>query len=153
MCDVDYLSIADVQDPKTLARYISQRTGVPYPNNSEMMILRKKVKDFFVQHPHLNYSTLCRVADWSVRKRRRFGNAWRVVEAWKWAYEQGAIPEVDEQRHADPKTDRAICEVLAIEKDPAWRLRFQGTQDRRIRRELLKKWTQTRQPQLLMRAG
>lgn len=150
MCDIDYLSITEVSDPITLSRYIQQRTGAPAPTIKEMVMFRKKVSAFFVSYPHLGYPTLCRVADWASRNRRRYATVWHCVNDWKYAYARGAIPEIDDQKHADPKTDQAIGEVLAMEQDPTWRLRFMGTQDRTIRRELLKTWTQTRQPQLSM---
>lgn len=148
MCDIDYLSISEVNDPITLSRYIQQRTGSPAPTFKELMIFRKTVKAFFVKYPHLGYPTLCRVADWGARNRRRYATVGHCVNDWKYAYAKGALPEIDDQKNKDPKTDKAIGEVLAMEQDPTWRMRFMGTQDRKIRRELLKTWTQTRQPQL-----
>lgn len=153
MGELDYVEINQVNDPDVLARYIQQKTGTPWPTWKDRAILRKKCKEFFEHYPHLDYRTLCHVADWCARKKRRFSNVWKVIDAFRFAYEDGALPEVDRGRIADKSTDERIQEALEVETDSMWRSMLIGTQDVNVRKEVLEQWLESRKPLLTSRAS
>lgn len=148
MCDIDYLSTSQVNDPKTLARYIQQQTGTPWATLQDMVLLQKKCKVFFSHYPHLSYETLCHVADWAHRRKRRFSNVWKVVDAFRYAYQDGSLPEVD-ARVPDHKLEEQISEALNVETDSDWRMQLIATRSEKTRREVFSNWQTNRQPQLV----
>jgi hypothetical protein len=148
MCDIDYVSIGEVQDANALARYIEQRTGAPWASIKDMSILRKKCKEFFEHYPHCDWTTLCHVADWCQRKRKRYSHVWKVVDAFRYAYEDGALPEVD-QGYRNRNLEREIADALEQETDRLWRMRLIGTRGIDARKEVLQSWRMKREPQLV----
>lgn len=148
MCDIDYVSIIDVKDPVLLARYIEQRVGTPWATAKDVAILRKKCKEFFEHYPHLTYGALCHAADWAHKKKKRLSHVWKVVDMFRYAYEDGFVPEADRTEIESPIA-MAIDEALAVETDDIWRTRLIATDDAKVRKEVLDRWQTTRRPQLL----
>jgi len=146
---VNFIKSNDVRDAESLARYIQQTVGVPWPTLKDMTVLRRSVNEFFQHYPDLDYLTLCRVADWCRSKKRRFARVWQVVPQFRWAYADGALPEVDQVRHTDVDVEDAIREAVAVETDDVWLDRLVCSQGRSLRREVLERWNQQRRPVLL----
>lgn len=145
---LDYLSVNEVNDPVTLSRYIEQQTGTPWATYQDMALLRKKCKEFFKRYPYLDYSTLCHVADWAHRRKRRYSNVWKIVDSFRYAYEDGALPEVNHRRHNEPDLENGIEEALLIETDRRWRTMLIATDNIKVRKEVLENWRIQRQPLL-----
>lgn len=113
--------VSDAPDPvAAFAEYAQQKLGVPWPTANDMRILRKKVTEFFGHYPRLTITTLCRVVDWAKSRRRRFDRVWKVVEAFRYAYKDGFLPELDPAGR-DEDVETRIAAALAVETDPNWR--------------------------------
>ena len=139
---IDHIDCTAVQDPRTFAEYAEQELGIPWTRQSDMVVLKKKVKEFFAHYPHLDYGTLVHTVAFCKAKKRRFGAVWRVVDQVRWAYEAGFAPEMDTRlQRIDLDMERKITEALQVERDPMWRHRLLGsTGDGR--REVLVAWQQ-----------
>ena len=146
---IDYVSIEQVDSPDLLTRYICQTTGTPWASGRDIGIVRKKCKEFFEQYPYLDYSALCHVADWVARRKKRYSHVWKVIDAFRYAYEDGALPEVDRRTKPDPQIEEEIDRALEVETDRVWRMRLIGTEDVNSRKEVLDAWLTMRKPVLL----
>lgn len=142
-----YIGTVDVTNVETYAQYVQQTTGTPWPSIADMSVLRKKTDEFFMAYPHCDWVTLCHVADWAKRRRRRYASVWRVLAAFPYAWEDGAIPEL--YRITDQTTEAGITEALTIETDYVWRRVLSCTEDGNKRKELLDQWLTTRKPTLV----
>lgn len=92
------LSSDDVNDVKTFVRYAQQAMGAPIPRtNNDWNMIRKKAKEFFEEKPGADWQTLCRVVQWARMKKKRPSAVWKIIDMWKWAWEDGALPELDPQ--------------------------------------------------------
>jgi len=140
----ELLAEGDVHDPEGLARYIQQITGTPWPTLEDMILLKKKCKEFFELYPHVDYVTLCHVANWAKRKKKRFSNVWKCVDAYRWAWEDGAIPEI--ANNCDRQTERLIGDALSVETDELWRNALISTEDGNVRKDLVERWLIRRKP-------
>lgn len=145
---IDSVTIKQVDSPEKLTDYICQTTGTPWATIKDQVLMRKKCNEFFERYPHLDYSTLCHVADWCKRRRRRYSHAWKVVDAFRYAYEDGALPEVDQRVRPEPEVESGIEEALEMETDRIWRMRLIGTDGQKFRREVLEDWLVKRKPKL-----
>lgn len=98
MAPKDWLKVLgpdDVTDARSFAEYCQQTLGAPYPRGKEWATLNTKAKEFFEEKPQATWGTLCRVVMWARMKKKRPSAAWKVVGMWKWAWEDGALPELD----------------------------------------------------------
>lgn len=145
---IDYMTTSKVDSPEKLCDYICQTTGTPWATLKDQFTMRKKCNQFFTQYPHLDYSTLCHVADWCQRRRRRYSHVWKVVDAFRYAYEDGALPEVDRRVLPNLDIESQIVEALNVETDKVWRMRLIGTDGQRFRKEVLEDWLTMREPKL-----
>lgn len=146
---VDYLTHSEVDSPEKLARYIQQTVGTPFPDVKDINQLKKKVKAFFKQYPHLNYTVLCAVADWCARKKRRFARTAYVVDMFRYAYADGALKcELTQEKH-DPFVEEAIEKALKVETDERWQRRLIIPSSARMRREVIDEWDMVRKPLLV----
>jgi hypothetical protein len=94
----DFLKILDpddVVDAESFAAYCQQVLGSAYPKARDLVILRTKLKDFFAEKPEATYYTLCRVVQWARMKKKRPSDSWKVPDMWKWAWQDGALSELD----------------------------------------------------------
>lgn len=132
--------VATAQDPVlAFAEYAQQTLGVPWPTIADLKILRLKINEFFEHYPRLNYFTLCRVVTWAKARHRRFKRVWCVVEAFRDAYLDGALPELD-PNHSEASVEERITAALQVETSQAWRRILIGAQGTTTRREMLAKW-------------
>ena len=146
-----YLAAADVTDAATFAQFAQQNLGTPWATKKDMVLLTKRSNDFFAHYPHCQWDTLCRVVMWAKRKRKRFAYVWQTVDAFRWAWQDGAIPELE--RTVDDAVEDRIKEALTIETTKYWLSLLVGTENRNQRRELIEEWEQERKPQLLADLG
>lgn len=149
MGSLDLVSTGEVTNPDLLARYICQTTGTPWASIKDLCVMKKKCKEFFQHYPHLDYSTLCHVADWAQRRKKRYSHVWKVVDAFRYAYEDGALPEVDNKIQCDAEVEEGIERALEVETDGVWRTQLIATQSVRARKEVLEDWIQMRKPRLV----
>lgn len=138
----DRLGHKDVDDPVSFASYVQQVTGTPYPNGKDMAILRKKLKEFFGQHPHMDYKVLCDTVDWCRSKKRRFAHVWQVVGQFRYAWQAGAIDFSNDPVRA--LVERGIDSALEVEMDREWRSRLayaqSGAQTPEEARKVYEEW-------------
>lgn len=136
--------VATAPDPAfAFAEYVQQVMGVPWPTNNDIVVLRKKVGEFFSHYPNADYYTLCRVVGWCRARRKRFQRVWMVVDCFRDAYVAGALPELDCDRQ-DGDVEAGIAAALDVESDPSWRRRFLACQGPQMRREALDDWLRCR---------
>jgi len=85
----------EVDSPESFAMFVQQKLGTPYPTMKEMNILRKYLKEFFTTYPDLNYSVLVKIVDWCKAKKRRPAHSYQVITYLRYAWRDGAIPDLD----------------------------------------------------------
>lgn len=141
----DRVRPTDVRDVHSYARYVQQTVGVPYCTKADMMMLNKNVREFRDRYPHLEdnpWPTLIRAAQWCRSKRKRPSSVAAVVgRMLAWAWEDGALPELDPTVHRDESVESAISSALQQEVDPKWRDRLIGAEGF-ARGEVLAAWRQ-----------
>lgn len=143
----DRVRACDVHDSKSFGRYVQQTVGVPYFTNADFMMLNKKIKEFKERYPHLAdnpWPTLVRVAQWCRSKRKRPVNVSSVVgNMLAWAWQDGALPELDPTVWRNEVVETGIASALALESDPVWRDRLIGAEGA-ARGEVLNAWQMRR---------
>lgn len=96
------------------------------------MLLNKNIKEFRDRYPHLAdnpWPTLVRAAQWCRSKRKRPTSVGFIVSKMlAWAWQDGALPELDPTLFRDQQVERGIALALEQEKDPAWRDRLIGAE-------------------------
>lgn len=120
---IDRLERHEVTDPVSFAEYVRQETGTPHATGKDMAILRKKLREFFGQYPHLDYAVLVSTVDWCKSKKRRFAHSWQVISQFRYAWKAGALPDFQ----SDPVralVDRGLTKALEKEEDIEWRTRL-----------------------------
>lgn len=133
--------VVDAPDPvNAFAEFAQQRLGVPWPTQRDMAILRKKIGEFFDHYPRLTFHTLCRVVEWARQRRWRFDRVWKVIDAFRRAWTDGAIPELDPAQQRDERLDASIAQALESETDPVWRRWLIGAEGEDARRKVLEDW-------------
>jgi len=138
---VGYLTSSDVNSAETFATYCQQTLGTPYPRGSGIAILRRQCKLFFEQNPSADWQTLCRVADWAKSKKRRPAHAHLLADyLYRYAWQDGHLPELDPGDRRDDDVEAAIQDALEQEKDPQWRYRFVVAEGRDARKAVLDSW-------------
>lgn len=132
------------EDPtRAFAEYVQQTLGVPWPTQRDMVILRKKVNDFFELYPQADYRTLCRVVVFMRSRKRRVSRMWMVVEEFRKAWAAGQLPELDPGYVRDDGIKTLIEEALTVETDPVWRRRLLLAQGPASQREVYVSWQQS----------
>lgn len=131
--------------PVAFASYAQQELGVAYPTVKDMAILRKKIKEFFALYDTADYHTLCRIVFWAKNRKRkkRFNKTWALVEAWRDALAQGALPEL-ERGAVDPGLEAEIQRALEVEQRPEWRRRLLGAAGAEARQKAILDWEASR---------
>lgn len=132
----------DVTDLDSLQRFIMQQLGVGYVTKNDAVIYRKKMNELFEHYPQANIGTMLKVVEWAKTRRRRFSRLFQVVEAVRYAYEDGYLPELDPGNR--PDLDERINEILREEEDPEWRRRLLTAQGETAKTALLDQWQQLR---------
>lgn len=126
------------------SEYAQQTLGVPWPTIKDQMILRKKAKEFFKHYPHTDWRTLCRVVQWAANRKKRYAHVWAIVDAFRYAYKDGALPELDPQNQTNQPVEDQIYEALQHETDEVWRRRLMLAQGVTQQKEVLREWHRTR---------
>lgn len=140
-----YISIDDVDDPLSFARYCQQRLGIPYPTGSRMVALRKNLKEFFANNPRATYGTLARTVEFCQNRNKRYATCVGVISAVGWALKAGYLPELkQESAETDTVLEDAIVSALAVEPDQAWRERLIASRGVDARREVYSQWQMQR---------
>lgn len=130
----------DPDPTRAFAEYCQQTLGVPWPTKKDMIILRKKCKDFFALYPHTDWRTLCRVVVFLRARKRRPSRVWMVVDEFRKAWAAGQIPELNENRGTNEHVEANIAHALETETDPVWRRRLMLAQGPIARREVYREW-------------
>ena len=132
----------DVVDAQSFAAYAQQKLGVPYPTGKDIAILRRQVKQLFEQQPTATWMTLVRTVQWAVEKKKRYARVYTLVGAFRYAYADGYLPELDPKEAVDEDVERGIAEALQIERDATWRRRLIGAQGE-MRATVLNAWRES----------
>lgn len=132
----------DVSDRDSLQQYIEQQLGVGHVTGRDQAAYRKKVDEFFEHYPNASWGTLVRVVDWAKARRKRFARLHAVVEAARYAYADGYLPELDPRNHID--VDAEIIGALKTETDPLWRRRLMVAQGIDAKTMVLEEWQSER---------
>jgi len=133
--------VTSAPDPVVaFAEYVQQKLGVPWPTAKDLAILRKKITEFFAHYPKVTYFTLCRVVEWAKSRHRRYDRVWRVIDAFRYAYSDGVLPELDPDDHADDSVEARITAALADETSPTWRRYLIGASGVSARRQIIEEW-------------
>lgn len=135
---------ADADPVAAFAEFAQQKLGTPRPTLQQMIVLRKRAKEFFVEYPHLDVRTFCRVVDWCKAKKRRPAHAVTIIKWVRYAWADGYLPELDPENQPDEDTDRGIKRALELEDDERWRRRLMLVQGRGDRAEALADWRKQR---------
>jgi hypothetical protein len=132
--------VVNAPDPVVaFAEYVQQKLGVPWPTQKDFAILRHKITEFFEHYPRLNYFTLCRVVDWARSRHRRYDRVWKVVDAFRYAWTDGAIPELAPDQ-TDEGVEARITAALAVETSATWRRCLLGATGAKARRQIIEEW-------------
>jgi hypothetical protein len=132
--------VVNAPDPVVaFAEYVQQKLGVPWPTAKDMNILRSKIKEFFGHYPKLTYFTLCRIVEWARARHRRYDRVWKVIDAFRYAWKDGALPELDPDR-AETTVEERITAALTVETNPMWRRCLIGAAGVEARRRIIDEW-------------
>lgn len=135
--------VAECKDPEwAYAAYCCQLMGIPKPTVKDMATMRSKIRALRDEYPNCSWFTLCRLAQWVKRKKRRVSRVFMVVDKFRDAWADGALPELD--RQVDEDVARLILEGLETEERPKWRARLllaSGSEDPRA---LYEEWLASR---------
>lgn len=121
------------------AEYAQQKLGVPWPTQKDLAILRHKITEFFTHYPKLTYYTLCRVVEWARSRHRRYDRVWKVIDAFRYAWTDGVLPELDPNQ-TDDTVEARINAALIVETSPTWRRHLLGATGASARRQIIEEW-------------
>lgn len=130
----------NVVDNKTFARYVQQRLGVPYPTTKNLVILNKAVKSFFEEYPHLGYESLCNLVDWAKAKNKRFGDTYVLVNMYRYAWQDGFMPELDPIDPEAVGVQEKEDYLLEHEEDSYWRNKMLDAQTFEAKTAIYESW-------------
>lgn len=134
-------AVQEAEDkPRAFAEYAQQTLGVPWPTAKDLVILRKKAKDFFEHYPDADWRTLCRVVSWAANRKRRYSRVWMLVEDFRKAWASGALPELDPNTRRSGTVEEEIFKALETETDETWRRRLLLAQGAMQQEEVLAAW-------------
>lgn len=129
--------------PAAFAAYCQQSMGVPWATHKDMAILRKRIKELFEYYPRADFFTLCRVAAWCKARRKRCSRVYQVVDKFRDAYEDGALPELNRDQ-TDDTIELAITTALEVEQRPEWRSKLIRATGPEARKAAYAEWQQSR---------
>lgn len=127
-----------VKDMDSAEQFIKQQIGIGYVTLKDGVIFRKKVTEMFKNYPGSSWQTLVRTTEWAKSRRKRYARLHELVEAVRFAYADGYLPELDANN--EEKIDAEIRSVLQTEMDPAWRRRLLVAQGMRAKMSVLEDW-------------
>lgn len=140
-----YLSLlrpCDVVDAQTYAEFCQQKVGTPIPTSvRDVVIMKAQLKKFFDETPGATYQTLVRTLDWCKAKRRRPATCWGVIHNVRWAWADGAVPELNPDPPKDRNLEVQIANALTSETDERWRRMLIGACGVENRRIVYREWS------------
>lgn len=135
----------DVHDAMSFAAYAQQKLGTPYPTGKSIAMLKKSLNEFFEHYPQADYLTMCRVVEWARAKKKRYPHANQLVYAFRYAYADGYLPELDPNTEVvDEDLEAQIEAALRDERDEGWRHRLITAAGPTARREVFEAWHEYR---------
>lgn len=141
MTFLSVLRSTDVVDARSFAEYAQQILGTPIPESpKDLHILNTKTDEFFVQYPSADWRVLAATVDWCRAKRKRPANAWWIVTEVRYAWNDGAIPDLDPRDPVEKSVEYNIELALEKETDPYWQRMLLGSVGAENRREVLAAW-------------
>ena len=136
---------SDVHDAHSFAAYAQQKLGTPYPTGKSIAILKKALKEFLEHYPQADYNTMCRVVEWAKVKKKRYPHVNQLVYAFRYAYADGYLPELDPNTEiVDEDLEAQIEAALRDERDEEWRRRLITASGPTARREVFDAWHEHR---------
>lgn len=93
--DYHVIERGEVDDAESFALYVRQKLGTPYPTQQQLIVLRRQLRQFFEQYPDLGFDVLLKVVDWSRAKRKRPAHAYTLLSYVRYAWSDGALPDLD----------------------------------------------------------
>lgn len=138
MSYVERMHPENVTDPRSYMDYVCQTVGTPWALQ-DLHAMRKKTRLFFEQYPQCDWPTLVRVAQWARAKKRRPARAFYVVDYARYAWSDGAVPEMDPS-NVDYNLESRISLALEEETDSLWRERLMMSEGDG-RREVYEQWS------------
>lgn len=129
---------AQVVDVESLEQFICQQIGCGFVTFKDRAILRKKVKEFFVNYPKATWQTLTATVEWSKTRRKRLSRVYQVVDYVRYALEDGYLPELDPDSQED--VDVRVRQILATEHDAQWRHRLMVAQGLSGKSRVIEAW-------------
>lgn len=138
--------VQNAPDPaKAFAEYAQQSLGVPWPSYKDLILLRKKAKEFFEHYPDADWRTLCRVVTWAANRKRRYARVWALVDDFRRAYRDGALPELSPGVvRQSASVQEMVDDALKVETDEVWRRRLLLADGRMQQEEVLAAWRRER---------
>lgn len=130
----------NVTDAKSYMDYVCQTVGSPWCVK-DFVVMRKKIRWFFSEYPQCDWPTLVRIAQWARAKKKRPAHAFYVVDMARYAWADGAVPEMDPSND-DSDLESRISRALARETDASWRERLTMSEGEG-RREVYQLWAST----------
>lgn len=131
---------------EAFARYAQQQIGIPYPTQKDLGILKKKIKELFAKYEQMDYYALCRLVTWAKNRKKRFARIWALVEAYRDAWAEGQLPELDPKPVVDEDVELGIQRALGVETNESWRRRLTLAVGPEARGKALLEWTQRETP-------
>lgn len=119
----DRISVEEVVDLESFCSYARQVAGVPYPTKANLGAARKEMKQLFEMYPKLTWKAMCQVVLWAKIKKKRYAHIVQLIRSYRWAYQDGFLPELDAVNEDDELTIN-IESALERETDPEWRRRL-----------------------------
>lgn len=134
------MKAAQVVDCRTFARYAQETVGTPVPRRAEIATLQRKVTEFFALYPQANWAALVATTDWCRAKRKRPAEAWWILKEVRFAWKDGAVPQLDPVVVVDDSVEFHISRALEIETDDRWKRMLIGAVGTENRRKALASW-------------
>jgi hypothetical protein len=154
MSFVGFIKADEVVDAKSFASFVQQTCGTPYCTQQDLIALHKQLKEFKERYPHLAenpWPTLVKTAQWVRSKRKRPSRVQSVVNPMlSWAWQDGALPELDPTCYRDPVVEEEISVALGVEDDALWRDRLINAEGFQARKGVLEAWKQRSTSSLLL---
>lgn len=137
---IGYLSPDEVVDSDSFAQFVQQTCGTPAPSLADIRALQSALKKFFERDPRYDWKVLCRTVQWARSKKKRPAKAINILGMVPYAFEDGAIPELDPIQVKDSSLETKIAEALDQETDPKWRYRLVGARGIQARKDVYEAW-------------
>jgi hypothetical protein len=136
------VSAAEVADERSFASYAHQVLGTKYPNIKEMVTLKTRTKQFFVEQPRADWSTLVQTVSYLRAIRKRVDFPWAVLNFVPFAFRDGFLPELDPRNNEqpDPSVEAEVAFILSQETDEWWVGALTLATEVAARRTLVRMW-------------